>query len=85
MNKIIKGKQCTIHWHVDDMQMSHADYDIGSSILSDINAEYGKIAKMTITRGKIHKYLRMTINYSFTGKVIFSMVEYSRNMIYDYP
>ena len=44
--------------------MSHVDPDIVSSVLADIEAEYGKIAKTTITRGKIHKYLGMTINYS---------------------
>ena len=31
---------------------------------------------MTITRGKIHKYIGITIDYSFTGKVILSMVSY---------
>ena len=31
---------------------------------------------MTITRGKVHKYLGMTIDYSSPGKVIFSMIDY---------
>ena len=33
--------------------------------------------------GPRHKYLGMTIDYSSPGKVIFSMVEYIRNMIDD--
>ena len=31
---------------------------------------------MTITRGKVHKYLGMTIDYSSPGKVILSMIDY---------
>ena len=53
MNKIVNDKKCNILWHVDDLKISHFDPYIVSSFLADIDAEYGK---MTITRGKIHKY-----------------------------
>ena len=43
----------------------------------------GNIAKMTITWGKIHKYLGMAIVYYSPGKVIFSMVDYIVKMIDD--
>ena len=65
--------------------MSHVDSKIISRFLTGIDAEYGKIAKMTITQGKIQKYLNMTINYSFPGKLIFSMFNYIGNMIGDIP
>ena len=55
--------------------MSHVDSYIVSSVLADIDAEYGKIYKMTITRGNIHKYLGMAINYSYPGKEKLSMVD----------
>ena len=55
MNKIVKGKQCTIIWHADDLKMSQVDYNIVFIILSYIDAEYGKITKTTILQGKIHK------------------------------
>ena len=61
MNKIINDKHCTILWHVDNLKMSHVDPDIFYSVLANIDSEYGNISKMTITRGKIHKYLVMTI------------------------
>ena len=76
MNKIIDDKQCTILWHFDDLNTSHVDPSVISSVLSDIDVEYGKIAKMTITRGKLYKYLGMTIYYSSPGKLIFSMIDY---------
>ena len=59
--KIVNDKQWTILWHNDDLNMSDVDPDIVSSVLSDIDAEYGKISKLTITRSKIQKYLRITI------------------------
>ena len=37
--------------------------------------------KMTTTRGKIQKYLGMTTDYSFTEKVILSMLYYIVNML----
>ena len=50
MNKIIDNKQFTILWHVDDLKTSHVDPAAVSGVLADIDVEYGKIAKMTITR-----------------------------------
>ena len=38
---------------------------------------------MTIKEGKIHKYLRMTINNSSLGKLNLSMVDYIGKMIDD--
>ena len=43
MNKIIDEKQCTILWHVDDLNTSHIDPAVIYSVLSDIDAKYGKI------------------------------------------
>ena len=85
MNKIINDEQCTIIWHVDNLKMSHVDPDIVSRVLSVIHAEYGNIVKMIIMRGKIHKYLGMTIDYSSPDKYILSVVDYIVNMVYAVP
>ena len=55
MNKIIYDKRCTILWNIDDLKTSHVDLAIISSVLADIDAEYGNIAKTNFTRGKVHK------------------------------
>ena len=47
--KIFNDKQYTMLCHVDDLNISHVDLDIVSSILSDIDAKYGKIAEIIIT------------------------------------
>ena len=65
--------------------MFHVDSKMVSSVLADIDAKYGKIAKITITRGKIHKYLGMTINYSSTSKVNLSMADHIGNILDDIP
>ena len=85
MNKIVNDKQCTILWHVDDLNISYVDPDIVSRVLAYIDVEYGNISKMTITRGKIHKYLGMNIDYSSPVKLIFSVVDYIRKILYDIP
>ena len=85
MKKIDYGKQCTIIWNVDNIKISHVDSNIVSSVLAYIDTEYGKISKMTITQVKIHKYLRMTIDYSSPDKVDFFMVYYIGNMLGDIP
>ena len=69
-------KNCTILWNFDDLKTSHVDPAVVSSILSGIDVEYGKIVKMTITRGKLYKYPGMTNDYSSSGKVIFSVIKY---------
>ena len=85
INKIIYKKQFTIIWNVNYLKISYVDPGVVSSVLADIDPEYGKIAEMTITQGKVHKYLRMTIDYSSPGKVIFLMIDYIGKMIDNIP
>ena len=84
-NKIIDYKQWNILWHVDNLKTSHIETVVISSVLSDIDAAYGKIAKMTITRVKVHKYLGMTIDNSSPSKVIFLMINYIGKMLDNIP
>jgi hypothetical protein len=74
-NKIIDGKQCTILWHVDDMKISHVDVKTTTNIIALINGEFGKEASLLITRGKVHDYLGMTLDYSKKGKVKIKMMD----------
>ena len=83
--KIVNDKSWTIIFPVGDLKMSEVDSNIVASVLAEIGAEYRKMVKITITRGKIHKYLGMTINYSLPEKWILSMVNYMVKMLYDTP
>ena len=81
MNKIIDNKQCTILWHVGDLNKSQVDPVVISSVIADIDVEYGKIAKMTIMRGKFNKCIIMIIEYSSPVTVIFYMINYIRKIL----
>ena len=76
MNKTINGKQMTIGWHVDDLKISHVDMSATEHVIEKLESEFGKEAPLTVTRGKVHEYLGMTIDFSEPGKVVFSMLDY---------
>jgi hypothetical protein len=84
-NKMIDGAQCTILWHVDDLKISHAKQDVLEDLINTLNEKYGKLAPLTVTRGTIHDYLGMTLDYSTPGKVSIRMEEYVRDMLADLP
>ena len=81
MNNIIDNKQRTILWHINDLKISHVEPAVISIVLDDIDSEYGKIEKIAIIQGKVHKYLGMTIDYSLPGKLILLMIDYIGKMI----
>ena len=85
MNNIIEDKQCTILWNFDDLKTSNFDPAFIYRVIYDIHAEYGIIAKITITWGKGHKYLGMTIDYSSPGKLILLMINYIGKILDDIP
>eukprot|EP00980_Cylindrotheca_fusiformis_P010187 scaffold2267_cov92-Cylindrotheca_fusiformis.AAC.6 len=84
-NKQINGKQCTIGWHVDDLKISHVENDVIEGIYQLLNDQYGKETPLTVSRGKKHEYLRMTIDYSEDGKVKFTMADYIDDLLKEIP
>jgi hypothetical protein len=85
VNKNIDGSQCTILWHVDDLKISHADPNVVTSVIKQLEGEFGKEAPLTVTRGKLHDYLGMTIDYRVPGKVMIAMFDYIDNMLAELP
>ena len=82
---MIDGKQCTILWHVDDIKMSHVSQDVLESIMKQIEACFGKEAPLTVTRGPVHEYLGMTIDFSRPGMVQFHMKAFIDDLIAETP
>ncbi len=85
MNKIINGNQCTVLWHVDDLKISHVDPAVVTKVIGLIEGEFGKEAPLTKTRGKVHDYLGMTIDFGTPGVVKFTMVDYIKKMLDKLP
>jgi Reverse transcriptase (RNA-dependent DNA polymerase) len=84
-NKMIKGNQCTILWYVDDLKISHVDTDVVTEVIELLESEFGKEATLTKSRGKVHEYLGMVIDYSIPGKVMFTMIDFIKDMLNDLP
>jgi hypothetical protein len=84
-NKMINGKQCTILWHVDDLKISHVEYDVVSSVIKQLESTFAKDAPLTVQRGKVHDYLGMTLDFSTPEKVHISMIDYIIDMFLDLP
>ena len=80
-NKMVKGKQLTVSWHVDDSKASHMDPNIITESNQWIKDTYGAIGKVKCTRGKIHEYLGMKLDYGIKGQVSVDMVAYVETMV----
>ena len=65
-NKEINGKQFTVVWHVDDLKVSHKDKREVDKFIEFIKTKYEdvNIGKVKTSRGKVHKYLGMVLDYS---------------------
>ena len=85
VNKMIDGNQCTIVWHVDDLKISHKDPKVVDKVLAMLNKEFGKEAPLTVTRGLIHDYVGMTIDYTEKGNVKFTMFDYLEEILQNLP
>ena len=57
-NKQINGSQCTMCWYVDDTKISHLDHKVVSRVIKSLEDDFGK---MTVDRGKSHKFVRMNV------------------------
>ena len=51
-NKMVRGSQLTIMWHVDDLKISHADKEVLEDLLKQLNEAFGQDGPLTIHRGK---------------------------------
>ena len=75
-NKTVNGHQQTIRFHVDDLLSSHIDPKVNDDFLKWLNEQYDSIKEVTSTRGKIHTYLGMTLDFSVKGKFKVRMDDY---------
>ena len=84
-NKIVKGKQMTVSWHVDDLKVSHKDSVVVDEFLGWVKKTYGSIGEVKTTRGKVHDYLGMNLDYTVDGQVTIGMVPYIESMVEGFP
>jgi hypothetical protein len=80
-NKMIEGDQMTICFHVDDCKLSHRKTKVMDSMIEYLRQEYESIFEdrsgaVIVSRGKIHKYIGMTLYYTVRGQVKITTFDY---------
>ena len=80
-NRMVNGKQQTVLWHVDDCKISHVETKVNDEFIKTLRDEYESIfedgsGKMKVSRGKVHKYLGMTLDYTVKGQCKIHMFDY---------
>jgi hypothetical protein len=80
-SKMIEGDQLTICFHVDDCKLSHRKTKVIDSMIEYLRQEYESIFEngsgaMMVSRGKIHNFLGMTLDYTVRGQVKITMFNY---------
>jgi hypothetical protein len=86
VNKKIEGEQMTICFHVDDCKLIHRKTNAMDIMSEYLRQEYEIIFEdssgaMMVSRGKIHKYLGMTLDCTVRGQVKISMFDYVEDII----
>ena len=84
-NKLIQGSQCTIVGHIDDLKISHIDSGAVDKVIGLLHNEFGQEGPLTVTHGKIHDYLGMTLDFSIPQKVKVQMYDFIDKMLADLP
>jgi hypothetical protein len=85
-NKMIDGHQITIQFHVDDLKISHIKQSVIDSVLNDLNIKFGTSKKpLAAATGDVHDYLGITIDYSESDKVKFTMYDYLEDILSEMP
>jgi hypothetical protein len=88
-NKIVKGKQITVCFHVDDCKISHEVPQVIDETIDWLKAEYESIfedgsGEMKVHWGKVHKYLGMSLDFTNKGQCIVTMNDYLAEIVKAY-
>jgi hypothetical protein len=85
-NKFIKGKQCTICFHVDNCKISHVILKVINNMIAWLHQEYENIftdgsGKIKVASRKQPKYLGMTLDFATAKVVKVTMIDYITEII----
>ena len=85
VNKTINGHQMTVVWHVDDLKVSHVDVKEVEKFIKQMDETFGKDTPLSVSRGKIHDYLGMNLDFCNKGEVWIDMEHCIDMMLQDAP
>ena len=83
---MVNGKQLTIVWHLDNLKISHINKNVVTQLIKDLDKVYrmdasGNETLPMVKRGKLHKYLRMLLDYLTPGNVRINMQDYIKKVL----
>ena len=85
VDKTINGHQMTVVWHVDDLKVSHVDVKEVDKFILQMEEAFGADAPLSVSCGKTHDYLGMSLDFCTKGEVQIDMEHYIDMMLQDTP
>ena len=82
-NTMINSSQITLFSHIDYINVSHKEESAVYVFVLKICKIFRNSTK--VSRGKVHEYLGMDINWSQDGSMIVSIIKYLQKIIGDLP
>ena len=72
---------------MDNLKSSHVNTKVNDMLHNWLEKTYGdkKIGQVKSTRGKVHEYLGMTLDFTNPGEVKIDMRDYVKKMVRDFP
>ena len=88
-NRVVKGKQQTVCFHVDDCKLSHGNSEVNTAFIDVLCEEYESIfedgsRKMKVHRGKVHEYLGITLDFTEDKTVKISMSKFIQEYLTEF-
>ena len=85
-NRQIRGKQCTICFHIDDCKILHVSGKVLDRIIEWLRRNFESVfkdgcRKLKEHQSKMHTYLGMTLDFSMKYHVKILMVEFVEELI----
>ena len=82
---MVNSEQLPVCWHVDNLKSSHIDPNVTDEFLQWTKDMFRQLGEVKTTRGLIHDYLGMTLDYSVPGQVSINMSHYVDKMVKEFP
>ena len=83
-NKMVNGHKITVCWHFDNIKVSHKDENVITAFVENLVDTYWE--KTTISRGKVHNYLGLDMDWpSVPGTLIVTVIKYLQKVIEKFP
>lgn len=79
-NRLVNQKQMSMLFHIDDIFLCHKSPVMVTIFIKKLEAEYGKLQALTVTRGLLHEYLGQTVDFRIKGEVAFSQYDCIRKL-----